>query len=139
MVDPRRPRPDGGPPAAVVVRVQHDRRSLGGGPGDLRLAAGRGDIEFHFTAAALMGPEKLLFQYRLQGLDEGWHGPVSRRTANYTNLPPGSYTFRVRASNGDGAWGEAASFGLLLEGLQQGDQIDSTEPFSMLAYRLRFH
>jgi signal transduction histidine kinase/ligand-binding sensor domain-containing protein/CheY-like chemotaxis protein len=115
MVDPRRPRPDGGAPAAVVVRVQHDRRSLGGGPGQLRLDAGRGDIEFHFAAPALMGPEKLLFQYRLQGLDEDWHGPVTRRTANYTNLAPGSYTFRVRASNGDGAWGEAASFGLVLE------------------------
>jgi signal transduction histidine kinase/ligand-binding sensor domain-containing protein/ActR/RegA family two-component response regulator len=114
MVDPRRLRLGGVPPTAVMVRVQHDGRSVGGGPG-LRRAAGRGDVEFHYTASALKAPDKALFQYKLQGLDEDWHKPVSRRMANYTNLPPGSYTFRVRASSGDGVWGEATSFGLTLD------------------------
>ena len=114
MVDPRRLRAGEGPPAAVVVQVRHDGRPVRGDRG-LRLSAGHGDIEFHYTAPALMGPERVLFQYMLQGLDEDWHGPVSRRVADYANLAPGSYTFRVRAGYGDGAWGEATSFGLTLE------------------------
>ncbi len=114
MVDPRQLQAGGQPPAAVVVRVQHDRQSVGG-DGSLRLSAGRGDIEFHYTAPVLIGPEKRLFQYRLEGLDEDWHNPVARRIAHYTNLRPGSYTFHVRASNGNGAWGEAASLALTLE------------------------
>jgi signal transduction histidine kinase len=41
----------------------------------------------------------------LEGVDQDWIEAGTRRFANYTNVPPGSYTFRVRASNSDGVWG----------------------------------
>jgi signal transduction histidine kinase len=46
------------------------------------------------------------FRYRLEGADEQWQDAGTRREAFYTNLGPGTYTFRVRAANNDGVWNE---------------------------------
>jgi signal transduction histidine kinase len=43
----------------------------------------------------------------LEGFDREWVDAGARRVAYYTNLPPGSYRFRVAASNGDGIWSES--------------------------------
>jgi signal transduction histidine kinase len=52
-------------------------------------------------------PERVRFRYRLDGFDRGWSPPVTTREAVYTNLGPGSYHFRVIASNSDGLWNSA--------------------------------
>ena len=64
-------------------------------------------LEFRYTAASFVAPEKVRFQYRLDPYDQGWTDAGSRREAYYTNLPPGEYTFRVRAANNDGVWSES--------------------------------
>jgi hypothetical protein len=46
------------------------------------------------------------FRYRLDGFDHDWIEAGTRRTAYYTNMPPGRYTFRVVASNDEGVWNE---------------------------------
>ena len=46
------------------------------------------------------------YAYRMDGFDADWIAAGARRSATYTNLPPGRYTFRVRASNNDGLWNE---------------------------------
>jgi signal transduction histidine kinase len=46
------------------------------------------------------------FRYRLEGHDSDWQEAVDRRQATYTNLPPGNYRFRVKASNNSGVWNE---------------------------------
>ncbi|MEA2601892.1 MAG: hypothetical protein QOF89_2884 [Acidobacteriota bacterium] len=61
-------------------------------------------FEINFTALSLLSPEKARFRYRLEGLDQDWVDAGTRRTAYYTNLQPGTYTFRVVASNNDGVW-----------------------------------
>ena len=43
----------------------------------------------------------------MEGFDKEWVEAGSRRTAYYTNLPPGRYRFRVTACNGDGVWRDA--------------------------------
>lgn len=55
------------------------------------------DISFSFTAIEYNFPEKLTFSYFLEGYDKEWSRPSAARTRSYTNLPPGRYTFRVRA------------------------------------------
>ena len=56
-------------------------------------------------------PQRSLFRYRLEGFDNGWIDAGTRRTAYYTRLAPGTYTFRVIASNNDGVWSNTgASF-----------------------------
>ena len=70
------------------------------------LAAGTGRVEIDFTALSYRSPERMRFRYRLEGVDQAWQEPENRRAAYYTNLAPGSYRFRVAASNDDGVWNE---------------------------------
>ena len=49
--------------------------------------------------------ERVRFRYQL-GADEPWQDAGSRRTAFFTDLRPGNYTFRVAAANNDGVWNE---------------------------------
>lgn len=59
-----------------------------------------------FIALDYTTPEKNTYAYRMEGFDKDWIYCENRREANYTNLDPGEYTFRVIASNNDGVWNE---------------------------------
>jgi signal transduction histidine kinase/ligand-binding sensor domain-containing protein len=79
----------------------------------VRLPEGSKDVAIAFTALSLSMPERMRFSYMLEGGDAGWQDVQGRREAFYTNLPPGSYRFRVLASNEDGVWnGEGATLQL---------------------------
>jgi signal transduction histidine kinase len=58
---------------------------------------------------SFLAPEKVQFRVKLEGFDEEWVQAGTRRSAQYTNVPPGRYTFRVMASNNDGVWNEAGA------------------------------
>jgi signal transduction histidine kinase/ligand-binding sensor domain-containing protein/CheY-like chemotaxis protein/HPt (histidine-containing phosphotransfer) domain-containing protein len=62
--------------------------------------------EFEYTALSMLAPQQVLFRYRLDGFDKDWVNAGTRRTAYYSKLMPGSYTFRVVASNNDGVWND---------------------------------
>ncbi len=99
------------PPPVYVERVLSDGSVVAGvEPGaSLTLRPGKGELELHFTALSFLVPEKVRFKYRLEGYDDGWVDAGTRRTAYYTNLSPGRYTFRVIASNNDGVWNETGA------------------------------
>jgi ligand-binding sensor domain-containing protein/signal transduction histidine kinase len=61
-------------------------------------------ITFEYTGLSLGVPERIRFRYFLEGFDNSWSQPVAAREAVYTNLGPGSYRFRLIASNSDGLW-----------------------------------
>jgi PAS domain S-box-containing protein len=61
-------------------------------------------ITFEYTGLSLMVPERIRFRYFLEGFDSSWSQPVAAREAVYTNLGPGSYRFRLVASNSEGLW-----------------------------------
>jgi len=61
-------------------------------------------ISFEYAALDFAAPLQLRYAYLLEGFDADWR-ETNRRLATYTNLDPGTYTFRVRATNADGAWG----------------------------------
>jgi PAS domain S-box-containing protein len=64
-------------------------------------------FSFEFAALNYRAPRKNQYAYKLEGFDEDWNYVGSdRRFATYTNLNPGTYTFRVKASNNDGVWNE---------------------------------
>jgi signal transduction histidine kinase len=67
------------------------------------------DIEIRYTALSFVVPQKIKFQYRLEGRDLGWRDAGTLRQAFYTDLPPGTYRFRVKACNSDGVWNEAGA------------------------------
>jgi len=64
------------------------------------------DFSFDFVALDYVNPKKNKFAYMLEGYDEDWNYVGNKRTANYTNLDPGTYTFHIKASNNNGYWNE---------------------------------
>lgn len=63
-------------------------------------------ISFEYVAKNFIQPSKNQYAYKLEGFDTKWVYAGNRREANYTNLPPGKYTFKVKAANNDGYWNE---------------------------------
>ena len=61
-------------------------------------------IAFEFTAPDFIAPERIQYQYMLDGFDPDWIDAGKRTFAQYTNLPEGDYTFRVRAGNHFAEW-----------------------------------
>jgi signal transduction histidine kinase/ligand-binding sensor domain-containing protein len=93
------------PPPVIIERMRSDDQDLVVSS-DMQLHPNTRNLEFHFTALSFTDPAQVQFRYKLDGYDEVWRGPVSIREVRYTNLPPGSYTFRVLACNNDGVWNE---------------------------------
>lgn len=61
-------------------------------------------ITINYAGISLSTPERVRFKSKLDGFDPSWSDPRVAREASYTNLGPGSYSFRVIASNSDGLW-----------------------------------
>jgi len=70
----------------------------------VRLNAAQTSFEIQYTAFSFANPERIHFKYQLEGLDQRWIDAGSRRTAYYSHLPPGDYSFKVIAANSDGVW-----------------------------------
>lgn len=95
----------------------------------LELPPGAERFEFHYTALSLRVPARVRFRVRLEGVDREWVDVGTRRSAWYTNLSPGSYSFRVAAANESGVWNEGeASFAFRLR-----PRIDQRPSFWLLA------
>ena len=72
----------------------------------MTLPAGQNQLEFHYTGLSYAVPDRVAFKYQLEGVDPGWIDAGNRRAAYYTNVPGGSYRFRVIAANADGNWNQ---------------------------------
>lgn len=97
-------------PAPVIIESLRagDRIVAAGSLGGrvVRVAAGTTRIEIKYTGLSFAAPEKVHFKRRLEGLDQDWVEAGTERLAVYNYVPPGEYTFRVRASNNDNVWSE---------------------------------
>ena len=70
---------------------------------ELNLSHNENTINISFAALSYVSPEKNQYAYKLEGVDKDWVYTHEHR-ANYTNLPAGTYTFLVKATNNDGVW-----------------------------------
>jgi ligand-binding sensor domain-containing protein/signal transduction histidine kinase len=73
----------------------------------VRIPSSRRRITFMYSGLSLAVPERIRFRYFLDGFDRGWSEPTAAREAVYTNLSPGSYRFRMIASNSYGQWNDS--------------------------------
>jgi ligand-binding sensor domain-containing protein/signal transduction histidine kinase len=73
---------------------------------DITLSYDQSIITFEFAALGFTTPYKNEYAYMLEGFDRDWNYSGSNNKATYTNLNPGSYTFKVKGSNNDGKWNE---------------------------------
>jgi ligand-binding sensor domain-containing protein/signal transduction histidine kinase len=104
VVDPARLTSSSIPAIAHVQTISADGGAIDL-QGPVHIPGGRERITFGYAGLSLSVPERVRFRYRLDGFDHGWSESVATREAVYTNLSPGSYRFRVIASNPDGIWG----------------------------------
>ncbi len=108
VLDPNHLRANAVAPPVQVEQIVADRKIYAPGPG-LRLPPLTRDLEIEYTGLSFVAPQKVRFRYKLEGRDEGWQEPGTRRQAFYNDLPPGRYRFRVIACNNDGVWNEAGA------------------------------
>ncbi len=73
---------------------------------DVRLRPSERTVTFEFVALHFQNPARNRYAYRLDGFHDAWVEAGTERTATYTNLDPGTYTFRVKAASSDGVWNE---------------------------------
>jgi len=105
------------PPPVELERFAVDDvpQPLPGPAISVRIPAGHEHFQFDYAGLSFTTPQKVRYRYMLEGFDRGWTEAGARRTAYYTNIRPGRYTFRVQAANNDGLWntaGAALSFEL---------------------------
>jgi ligand-binding sensor domain-containing protein/signal transduction histidine kinase len=115
MIDPERIKTNSHAPPVVIEQIHIDDQSFA--PSErFELPAGTTRFDLYYTAPSFVAPENVRFKYKLEGFDTDWIDSGTRRTAYYTNLRPGAYTFRVIASNNDGVWNQTgAAFSLYLK------------------------
>jgi len=105
VIDPRHLHVNKLPPPVHVEEVKVDGKDWNASRG-WRLPALVRDVTIRYTALSFVAPEKVHFRYKLEGQDPDWKEVVNEREAQYTNLKPRNYHFRVRASNNNGVWNE---------------------------------
>lgn len=103
------------PPAVHLEQVLVDRRPVTAAAERPVIAPGAREFEFHYVGLSYVQPEKVRYRYKLEPFNADWIDAGARRSAHYTNLEPGAYTFRVIAKNNDGVWNRTgASFAFRL-------------------------
>jgi ligand-binding sensor domain-containing protein/serine phosphatase RsbU (regulator of sigma subunit) len=73
-------------------------------PYNLVLPYDKNHITFDFIGICITNPNKVKYQFKLEGADEDWFPPTSKTEATYSSLPAGEYTFHLKAMNNDGIW-----------------------------------
>ena len=72
----------------------------------IRLAYNENNFSITYQALNYIYATQNQYAYKLEGYDTDWNYVGERNSAFYTNLSPGKYVFRVKASNNDGVWNE---------------------------------
>ena len=70
----------------------------------LELSYKEKSIVFSYSSICLTNPNEVYYQVMLEGLDEDWKPKTKQTFITYSPLPPGKYTFKVRACNNNGVW-----------------------------------
>jgi signal transduction histidine kinase/ligand-binding sensor domain-containing protein len=99
------------PPPVAIERfaVDDSAEAVNAAASSLKIPAGHVHFQFDYAGLSFVAPQKVRYRYMLAGFDRGWTDAGARRTAYYTNIPPGHYTFRVQAANNDGVWNTAGA------------------------------
>jgi hypothetical protein len=107
-IDPKLGTRSPAPPPVHIEQVVVDGQVKEASEG-LRLGPGARTLEFRFVGIDFLNPAGTSYRYRLDGFDRDWVEGGRQRRATYTNLPPGSYTFRVQAVNSTGVWNRSGA------------------------------
>jgi ligand-binding sensor domain-containing protein len=113
VIDPQNIKTNSQPPPVVIETVKIDNRSVANETWEsavrdsrfaIQIRPGQENFEIEYTALSFINSANLRFKYKLEGLDQDWVEAGTRRTAYFSYVPPGDYTFTVIAANSDGVW-----------------------------------
>jgi signal transduction histidine kinase/ligand-binding sensor domain-containing protein len=90
-------------PPVVIESVTIDQKNVQLND-RLEIQPNQVNLEIAYTGLSFVKPEQVRFRYKLDGLNADWVEAGTRRTAYFSYLPPGEYTFRVIAANNSGVW-----------------------------------
>lgn len=92
-------------PPVVISSVRIFNEEVKGEKDSINVSYDQNFLSIEFASLDYTNPLDNQYAYMLEGFESEWHYVDSRRRiANYTNLSPGEYIFRVRGSNNDGVW-----------------------------------
>ncbi|TCM14173.1 signal transduction histidine kinase [Novosphingobium sp. PhB165] len=101
--DPAKLQPNIMPPPLTIRSLESGGRTWRD-PVNVTLPPDTRTVNIVYAGLSFTVPQRVQFRYRLQGVDDAWIDAGARRTASYTNLGPGRYSFRVIARNSGGVW-----------------------------------
>ena len=113
MIDPATITTNAQPPPVVLEDLKIDNRSVAletweaavrDPQSAIEIRPGQQTFEIEYTALSFINSANLRFKYKLEGLDQDWVEAGTRRTAYFSHVAPGAYTFTVIAANSDGVW-----------------------------------
>jgi ligand-binding sensor domain-containing protein len=73
-------------------------------PQNAALSYNENNISFQFIGICLTNPNKVRYSYMLEGYDKNWSPETHNNIAGYSNLEPGTYTFKVKSCNNENRW-----------------------------------
>ena len=94
----------------IVNSSAVDNISAGYNYGTIELLYNENVISFEFSALDFVDPENNQYAYMLDGIDTSWNYIKNRRYASYSLIPPGEYTFKVKASNNNNVWNKKGAW-----------------------------
>ncbi|HEV2826026.1 MAG TPA: two-component regulator propeller domain-containing protein [Pyrinomonadaceae bacterium] len=113
MIDPASIKANTTPPPVVIEGMQINNEpapfeawdsAIHNPQSAIRIRPGQDNFEIQYAALSFINSENLRFKYKLEGADQDWVDAGTRRTAYFSHVSPGNYTFRVIAANADGVW-----------------------------------
>jgi signal transduction histidine kinase/ligand-binding sensor domain-containing protein len=113
VIDPANIRTNTQPPPVVIeemlinnqsVSLEAWQSAIGAPQSSIRIERGQENFEIQYTALSFINSENMRFKYKLEGADHDWVEAGARRTAYFSHVSPGEYTFKVIAANSDGVW-----------------------------------
>ena len=108
-INPQDFKPNPNPPVTVItgLHVFEDAFPLPASPEEqITLKYNQNELTFDYVGLHFANPARNRYTYRLEGYEKNWINAGTARSAKYTNLSPGTYTFEVKSSNSDGVWDE---------------------------------
>ncbi len=105
VIDPSRIEINQQPPPVIIEEFRSGDEVIDF-PSVAQIPPEKDGFEIRYTAPSFIKPEHIKFKYKLEGFDKNWIDADTRRTANYSYIPPGEYTFTVIAANSDGVWNQ---------------------------------
>ena len=110
-IDPNQIKKNNVLPSVIIKKLMVDGEPVdihaaARGTNRLELAPGKKRLEFYYTVASFINPDRIKFKlkFELEGYDSDWVEMGTTRSTTYTGLSPGSYTFNVTAAYPGGDW-----------------------------------